>query len=319
MTMKRQEAGRRREVFTTVTVPEPSRPRRGPRRGVTPSAAVWAHESHGMTTGCRRRPALAVCALSRRHCARDRGHRGSVTSSLASSTPSASPVLAVGSTVIDATPTPVKEWAVAHVRHRRQAGPARHRRPGHPAGRRRRSACSPAATARSASPCSVLLTGLAGPLLALALRARAPRSTSCPGCAAAVGAVSPPWPPRPAGADCGAARPATGDPAPERHPTHGVPATAGTAARRTFLLGAARRCRWRAAGAAHLGQKLAATRRVPSAADPARAGRGRCRRCRPGSSSKVRGHQPVPHRRTPPSTGSTPRSIIPRVDADAGA
>ncbi|HEX8972541.1 MAG TPA: oxidoreductase, partial [Oryzihumus sp.] len=28
--------------------------------------------------------------------------------------PAASPVLAVGSTVIDATPTPVKEWAVAH-------------------------------------------------------------------------------------------------------------------------------------------------------------------------------------------------------------
>src|SRR6478672_13118603 len=28
--------------------------------------------------------------------------------------PAASPVLAVGSTVIDATPTPVKEWAVQH-------------------------------------------------------------------------------------------------------------------------------------------------------------------------------------------------------------
>src|SRR5690349_18808565 len=28
--------------------------------------------------------------------------------------PAASPVLAVGSTVIDATPTPVKEWAVRH-------------------------------------------------------------------------------------------------------------------------------------------------------------------------------------------------------------
>src|SRR5512141_1746831 len=28
--------------------------------------------------------------------------------------PEASPVLAVGSTVIDLTPTPVKEWAVAH-------------------------------------------------------------------------------------------------------------------------------------------------------------------------------------------------------------
>ncbi|GAA1958025.1 sulfite oxidase [Nocardioides panacihumi] len=32
----------------------------------------------------------------------------------AATTPSASPVLAVGSTVIDRTPTPVKEWAVAH-------------------------------------------------------------------------------------------------------------------------------------------------------------------------------------------------------------
>src|SRR3954452_3089608 len=29
-------------------------------------------------------------------------------------TPAASPVLATGSTVIDATPTPVKEWAVRH-------------------------------------------------------------------------------------------------------------------------------------------------------------------------------------------------------------
>src|SRR6478672_13332079 len=28
--------------------------------------------------------------------------------------PAASPVLAVGSTVIDATPTPVKEWAIQH-------------------------------------------------------------------------------------------------------------------------------------------------------------------------------------------------------------
>src|SRR6187399_2981025 len=28
--------------------------------------------------------------------------------------PEASPVLAVGSTVIDLTPTPVKEWAIAH-------------------------------------------------------------------------------------------------------------------------------------------------------------------------------------------------------------
>ncbi|MGI8522144.1 MAG: molybdopterin-dependent oxidoreductase [Nocardioides sp.] len=32
----------------------------------------------------------------------------------AATNPSASPVLAVGSTVIDATPTPIKEWAIAH-------------------------------------------------------------------------------------------------------------------------------------------------------------------------------------------------------------
>ncbi len=39
--------------------------------------------------------------------------------------PASSPVLAVGSTVIDLTPTPVKEWAVAAVRHQGQADPGR--------------------------------------------------------------------------------------------------------------------------------------------------------------------------------------------------
>ena len=67
-------------------------------------------------------------------------------------------MLAVGSTVIDATPTPVKEWAVAHVRHRRQADPRRQRRP--------RAPCSLAARHRTRVarrtqhrrwPCSVAL------------------------------------------------------------------------------------------------------------------------------------------------------------------
>ena len=39
--------------------------------------------------------------------------------------PASSPVLAVGSTVIDLTPTPVKEWAVAQFGTKRQADPHR--------------------------------------------------------------------------------------------------------------------------------------------------------------------------------------------------
>src|SRR6476620_3719753 len=69
--------------------------RRRPGMGIrTAVSASWRHAVTGVLA--------AVAGIAAGHLVAGRTN------------PAASPVLAVGSTVIDATPTPVKEWAVAH-------------------------------------------------------------------------------------------------------------------------------------------------------------------------------------------------------------
>jgi DMSO/TMAO reductase YedYZ molybdopterin-dependent catalytic subunit len=220
--------------------------------------------------------------------------------------PAASPVIAVGSAVVDATPTPVKEWAVATfgtadkpillasvtvVTLAAAAGIGL-------LARRRRTL---------ALVLLVLLTGLAGG--AALLRPTAVPTDVLPGLAAAASGV---------GVLVGLLRLASVNAAGAvgSSPLDGAAHEAvapGATPRRTFLLGAT----GVAAGAAvagALGQKLASNPTIPSAADLPRP-QSALPPLPAGLETSVRGVSPF---RTP--TGSFYRVdtslIIPRVDAD---
>ena len=226
--------------------------------------------------------------------------------------PSASPVVAVGGAVIDATPTPVKEWAVATL------GTAD--KPvllGSVALVTLLAAAAIGLLARRRRTLAlvllVLLTGLAG-AAALARPAASPLD-AFPALAAAVVGVAVLRGLLALTGDAREPQALAGDGAGPRTPLEGTAyeaARPGTAGRRTFLLGAA----GVTAGAAvvgALGQKLAANPTLPSAADLPRP-QSSLPGLPGGLEQKVRGLSPF---RTP--TGSFYRVdtslIIPRVDA----
>lgn len=230
--------------------------------------------------------------------------------------PASSPVLAVGSAVIDATPTPVKEWAVATFGNADKpilvgsvsvvtlllAGGigllARRRLP-------------------LALALLVVLTGLAG--TAALLQPTAASVDVLPGLAAAAVGVATLWwlvrllSTAPAAGTAAASARTAGGPT-TLGETASVAVAPGATPRRSFLLGAAGVTAG-AAVAGALGQKLAANTTIPTAADLP-APQVRLNALPMGLEKRVRGLSPF---RTPITSFYRVDTslIIPRVDADS--